>query len=141
MNRIPTKVAVEPAPEIGLSDVLPMVGRAMPKAGFIHGVLAAATLCGPALAGDAPVLDPAILEIEGDAAFGEYLAGECMTCHSAAGAARGIPSITGWPTVDFVTAMHAYKQKTRDNPVMQTMAGRLNEEEIAALAAYFMDLE
>jgi cytochrome c len=33
--------------------------------------------------------------------------------------------------------MHAYKQKLRTNPVMQMMAGRLADEEIAALAAYF----
>ncbi len=37
--------------------------------------------------------------------------------------------------------MHAYKQKLRPHPVMQMMAGRLNEEEIAALAAYFATLE
>jgi cytochrome c len=40
-----------------------------------------------------------------------------------------------------VIAMHAYKQKIRSHPVMQMMAGRLSDEEIAALAAYFSDLE
>lgn len=37
--------------------------------------------------------------------------------------------------------MHAYKQKLRPHPVMQMMAGRLSEEEIAALAAFFATLE
>ena len=37
--------------------------------------------------------------------------------------------------------MHAYRQKLRPHPVMQMMAGRLSEEEIAALAAYFATLE
>jgi cytochrome c len=37
--------------------------------------------------------------------------------------------------------MHAYKQKIRVHPVMQMMAGRLSDEEIAALAAYFNHLE
>jgi cytochrome c len=37
--------------------------------------------------------------------------------------------------------MHAYKNKKRAHPVMQMMAGRLNAEEIAALAAYFAALE
>ena len=37
--------------------------------------------------------------------------------------------------------MHAYKDKRRAHPVMNMIAGRLNEEEIAALAAYFANLE
>jgi cytochrome c len=88
-----------------------------------------------------PDLDPAVLAIRGDPAWGEYLSSECTTCHQRDGSDQGIPSITGWPTEDFVVAMHAYKQKLRPHPVMQMMAGRLNEEEIAALAAYFATLE
>ncbi|SFD05533.1 c-type cytochrome [Tropicimonas isoalkanivorans] len=83
---------------------------------------------------------PEILAIVGDAEYGAYLASECLTCHRAGGAMEGIPSVTGWPQEDFVVAMHAYKDKVRDHPVMQMMAGRLNNEEIAALAAYFADL-
>ena len=86
-------------------------------------------------------IDPAILAIQGDAEYGEYLSNECLTCHRADGAAEGIPSITLWPEDDFVVAMHAYKRKLRPHPVMQMMAGRLNNEEIAALAAYFAKLE
>lgn len=86
-------------------------------------------------------LDPEILAIQGDPEYGEYLSNECLTCHRADGSAEGIPSITRWPTDDFVVAMHAYKNKLRPHPVMQMMAGRLNDEEIAALAAYFKDLD
>ena len=86
-------------------------------------------------------LDPAILALEGDPEYGEYLSSECLTCHQADGSAEGIPSITQWPLEDFVVAMHAYKRKLRPHPVMQMMAGRLNDEEIAALAAYFKGLE
>lgn len=86
-------------------------------------------------------LDPAILALQGDPEYGEYLASECQTCHQSSGANDGIPGITGWPVEDFVVAMHAYKRKLRPHPVMQMMAGRLNDEEIAALAAYFKDLE
>ena len=86
-------------------------------------------------------LDPAILAIQGDPEYGEYLASECSTCHQSSGANDGIPGISGWPTEDFVVAMHAYKNKLRPHPVMQMMAGRLNNEEIAAIAAYFKDLE
>lgn len=86
-------------------------------------------------------LDPAILALEGDPEYGEYLASECTTCHQVSGANDGIPGITNWPADDFVVAMHAYKRKLRPHPVMQMMAGRLSDEEIAALAAYFKDLE
>jgi cytochrome c len=36
--------------------------------------------------------------------------------------------------------MQDYRQKKRDNPIMQTVADRLSPEEIAALAAYFGSL-
>ncbi len=86
-------------------------------------------------------IDPAILAIQGDPEYGEYLASECQTCHRTDGTNDGIPGITGWPAEDFVVAMYAYKEKLRPHPVMQMMAGRLSDEEIAALAAYFKDLE
>ncbi|MGA9251415.1 MAG: c-type cytochrome [Roseobacter sp.] len=86
-------------------------------------------------------IDPEILAIQGDPEYGEYLSSECLTCHQRDGSAEGIPSITQWPEEDFVVAMHAYKDKVRPHPVMQMMAGRLNNEEIAALAAYFRTLE
>ena len=78
-----------------------------------------------------------VLAIQGDREWGEYLSSECKTCHQEDGSADGIPSITYWPEDDFVIAMHAYKRGIRPNPVMQMMAGRLSDEEIAALAAYF----
>lgn len=86
-------------------------------------------------------LDPAILALQGDPEYGEYLSSECTTCHQRDGSDRGIPSITQWPEEDFVVAMHAYKQKLRPHPVMQMMAGRLSNDEIAALAAFFATLD
>ena len=86
-------------------------------------------------------LDPAILALQGDPEYGEYLSGECKTCHQAEGGDDGIPSIVFWPEEDFVIAMHAYKNKQRNHPVMQMVAGRLGDEEIAALAAYFRHLD
>ena len=84
-----------------------------------------------------PGLDPAVFDIVGDAEYGEYLASECSTCHQRDGSDQGIPAINSWPEDDFVAAMQAYKIKLRPHPVMQMMAGRLSDEEIAALAAYF----
>lgn len=90
---------------------------------------------------DLPDLSAEILALQGDPDYGEYLSSECTTCHQRDGSDQGIPSITLWPEEDFVLAMHAYKQKLRPHPVMQMMAGRLSDEEIAALAAYFGALE
>lgn len=88
-----------------------------------------------------PDVDPAILAIDGDVDYGAYLSSECTTCHQADGADEGMPSITGWPREAFVVVMHAYKAKARENPVMQMLAGRLSNEEIAALAVYFEGVE
>lgn len=88
-----------------------------------------------------PDLAPEILALKGDPEYGEYLAAECTTCHQTDGSANGIPSITNWPEDDFVAALHAYKVKLRPHPVMQMMAGRLSNEEIAALAAYYATIE
>jgi cytochrome c len=83
---------------------------------------------------------PEILALEGDPAYGEYLSSECTTCHQADGDDDGIPAIVGWETEAFVTALHAYKANHREHPVMQMVTGRLSNEEIAALAAYFKSL-
>ena len=70
-----------------------------------------------------------------DLGYGEYLAGECVTCHRKSGA--GIPQINGIEAETFVTIMNAYRSKELDNKVMQMMAGRLDDEQIISLAAYF----
>lgn len=86
-------------------------------------------------------LPPEILAIRGDREYGEYLAAECTTCHQRDGAAEGIPSIVFWPEERFVVAMHAYKQGLRPHAVMQNVARRLDNEEIAALAAFFATID
>ena len=73
-----------------------------------------------------------------DIGYGEYLAGECVTCHRKSGTA--IPQINGIEAETFVTIMKAYRSKELDNKVMQMMAGRLDDEQIISLAAYFSSL-
>ena len=73
-----------------------------------------------------------------DLGYGEYLAGECVTCHRKSGA--GIPQIYGIEAETFVTTIKAYRSKELDNKVMQMMAGRLDDEQIISLAAYFSSL-
>lgn len=75
-----------------------------------------------------------------DIAFGRYLAGECATCHRADGQNKGIPAITGWPAEQFVAVLKSYKDKDRPNAVMQTIAAKFSDDEMAALAAYYASL-
>jgi cytochrome c553 len=81
------------------------------------------------------------IQAAGNKAFGEYLSSECVTCHQVSGRYEGIPPIVGWPEESFIAIMKQYRIKERANPVMQTIAGKLSEEEIAALAAYFGSLK
>jgi cytochrome c553 len=98
--------------------------------------LACVAAMAAALAGLALV--PATLShASGDRAFGQYLSSECVTCHQVSGRFDGIPPIVGWPEDSFVEIMNEYKSKKRNHAVMQTIAGRLSPDEIAALAAYF----
>ena len=77
----------------------------------------------------------------GDRELGKYLSEECVTCHQASGkTAVGIPQIMGWPEDQFIAVMNAYKEKQLENPVMQNVAGRLGEQDIAALATYFCEI-
>lgn len=86
-------------------------------------------------------LDPSVLHLQGDVEYGAYLSGECTTCHQTSGDFDGIPAIVQWDQVLFKLAMYEYKAKMRDHPVMQMIAGQLDDEGIAALAAYFAQLE
>ena len=88
-----------------------------------------------------PEVTAAILALQGDPDYGQYLSGECVTCHQISGGDDGIPSIIGWMADDFVSALHAYKNEHRPNQVMQTIAKRLSDEEIASLAVYFETIE
>ena len=90
---------------------------------------------------DALAAEDALLALEGDVEYGEYLSSECTACHQASGANDGIPSIVGWDEEAFRYSMLDYRTKLREHPVMNMIAGRLSDEEIAALSAYFATLE
>jgi cytochrome c len=72
-----------------------------------------------------------------DAELGRYLATECMTCHGASKMDSTIPNIFGKPESLVDQMLKAYRDKLLPNEVMQTVASRLKDDEIAALAAYF----
>jgi cytochrome c553 len=72
-----------------------------------------------------------------DVELGRYLATECATCHRAAAAGGAIPSILGMAEARLAGVLKAYRDRELPNPVMQNVASRLTDEEIAALARHF----
>jgi cytochrome c len=82
-----------------------------------------------------------VIAMKGDAAYGEYLSGECVTCHQLSGHADGIPSIVGVPRDYFIRSLFEYKSNVRNNDVMKLRVINLGNEEIAALAEYFSKLK
>ncbi len=74
-------------------------------------------------------------------AYGEYLAGECSTCHRIDGTDNGIPPIIGWPLETFIAVMTSYKQAERKNKTMISVAQSLDEEQLTALGTYFSTLK
>ncbi len=117
---------------------------------FLTGLISCLVICAvplgvvvaePAAVPGEEILPRGVLAIRGDRDWGEYLAGECIVCHQRDGSDDGIPGIANLPEKNLVIALHAYRQGLRPNPVMQLVASRLSDEEIAALAAYFATID
>ena len=72
--------------------------------------------------------------------LGEHLAQECTSCHRIDGTHNGIPSIVGLDPEYFLNSLTLYKEGTRTNPVMVSVAQSLDEEQMKALALYFHSL-
>lgn len=72
--------------------------------------------------------------------YGEYLAGECKACHGK-GLTTAIPSIAGYDAELFIVLMNAYKDGSRDNPAMVSVAKALDDEQIKALSVYYASLD
>ena len=84
--------------------------------------------------------DPAVKEVmnaPADEEYGEYLAGECLTCHQPSDNSGRVPSIHNLTPDYFIYALLEYKNGARSNRVMQTVSGSLGTEELAALSAVF----
>jgi cytochrome c553 len=72
--------------------------------------------------------------------YGRHLAQECTGCHRIDGIDNGIPSIVAWDRERFVTTLRFYQAGARTNPVMVSVAKSLDEDQLAALAAYYGSL-
>jgi cytochrome c553 len=75
--------------------------------------------------------------------YGRHLSQECTACHGAdagQGKESGIPCLAGRPAAELTDLLHAFREGRRTNPVMVSVAKSLDEQQIAALAAYFASL-
>jgi cytochrome c553 len=76
-----------------------------------------------------------------DKELGKHLSSECVACHQLSGrVVAGVPAIVGIDQASFTAMMESYRKKERANQVMQTIAARFSDDEIAALAAFFESL-
>lgn len=67
----------------------------------------------------------------------------CMACHGPAGVGNPLanyPQVAGQHAAYSETQLRAYRDGTRVNPVMQTIASRLSEAELRAVADYMRGL-
>ena len=71
-----------------------------------------------------------------DDSRGAQLAAICASCHRLDGRDKGIPSIVGLDQKQFVDLMAAFKSGERVSQIMHVISLSLNDEGIAALAAY-----
>jgi len=79
-----------------------------------------------------------ILALSQDVAYGEYLSGECTTCHAVSKSTdSAVPVIHGNEASLIVQALLEYRSGDRSNTTMQSVAGALGDEEIAVIAYYF----
>jgi cytochrome c553 len=83
------------------------------------------------------LLFPAV-SVAADKELGRHLSSECVACHQLSGRiVAGVPAIVGIDQASFTAMMEAYRMKERPNQVMQSIAAKFTDEEIAALAAFF----
>lgn len=87
------------------------------------------------------VVPAEVLAMEGDVPYGEYLSGECASCHVAGQvSAAGVPQIDGLTREEMILALFQYRVGARPNQTMGSVAARLGDEEIVSLADYFASL-
>ena len=74
-----------------------------------------------------------------DMAAGEQKAAVCMGCHGPKGKSSNAqwPNLAAQQGLYLVNQLKAFKAGTRSNPMMQSMAANLSEDDINNLAAYY----
>lgn len=78
-----------------------------------------------------------ILALSDDVDYGEYLAGECSSCHSETiNKDSNVPVIHGSTPANLVKALLEYRVGIRNNTSMEQVANGLDDESMAAIAHY-----
>jgi cytochrome c553 len=78
----------------------------------------------------------------GDAQHAKALALGCASCHGAGGVSpsEAFPNLVGLSKEDMYKALKDYRDGKRPNPTMQGIAGALDDQKIADIAAYYASL-
>jgi cytochrome c553 len=83
-----------------------------------------------------------IAQAGGDAQAGKSKTNSCEGCHGPNGeGVGGNPVLAGMNEDKFVQAMTEYQSGKRTNTVMKAMAKKLNEQDVANVAAYYASLK
>jgi cytochrome c553 len=74
-----------------------------------------------------------------DKAAGEQKSPICMGCHGPKGKSSNAqwPNLAAQQSVYIVNQLNAFKSGTRNNPMMQSMAANLSDDDMNNLAAYY----
>jgi cytochrome c553 len=74
-----------------------------------------------------------------DLAAGEQKAATCLGCHGPNGKSSNAqwPNLAAQQSAYFINQLNAFKTGTRSNPMMQSMASNLSNNDIDNLAAYY----
>jgi cytochrome c553 len=79
----------------------------------------------------------------GDAAAGRRKAVACQTCHGLDGLSKipDAPNLAGQPEPYLVKAIDDFRQGARHNDMMSLVVERLQDQDVADLAAYYASIE
>jgi cytochrome c553 len=81
------------------------------------------------------------VQAAGDMAAGKTKADSCKGCHGANGEGVGkFPALAGHKAEDTVQALNDFKSGKRVNPMMKTFAGKLSDDDMANVAAFYASL-
>ena len=110
----------------------------LPRALSAVGLLLALLACSD----QAPSPATALSQEEQRVQMGGQTARMCVGCHGPKGISRvaSYPSIAGRPQAYLAEQLRAFRDGTRENPMMSSVAKSMDDEDILALSHYFASL-
>ena len=85
---------------------------------------------------------PMAAHAAGNAAEGKTKSAQCASCHGAEGKGGGPnPAIISLDAAKFTAAMNDYKSGKRKHPIMEMMAKKLSDQDVADLIAHYATLK